>query len=171
MYYGKRQLAGACVAAILGGMVLHRLYGWIPHGGTALFSLVRESVWEHTKILFWPLLGAGLWLSQGRPGAWKPWLLAMEAACALMLVLGWLYNIVLGGEAAWVNFVLYLLLMAGAFWLATQFSGPFQGTKWSVPVVLALGLGLLIALFTLKAPEGRLFADLAAAGLWYELPC
>ena len=40
----------------LAGTILHFLYDWT--GGSiwaALFSGVSESVWEHMKLLFWPL--------------------------------------------------------------------------------------------------------------------
>lgn len=171
MYYGKRQIILTALAAILGGMLLHRLYGWFPGPGTALVSLIRESVWEHVKIIFWPLLAAGLWLSRGRPGGIKPWLLADLAACGLMLALAYGYNILLGGGAPWVNIALYLGLMASAFWLATRFDGPFDGWRWMLPALLAAGLAVLIALFTLWPPEGLLFADLSSAGVWYRLPC
>ena len=171
MYYGKRQLILTALAALCAGLLLHRLYGWIPNLGTALVSLVRESVWEHTKIIFWPLLGAGLWLGRGRPGGLRPWLLADLAACGLMLALAWAYNILLGGEAAWVNIALYFGAVLFAFWLATRFDGPFDGVKWTVTVILAAVLAVLLGLFTLWPPESALFADLSAAGVWYELPC
>ena len=54
MVYEKKQLLLAFVLAVLAGAGLHFVYGLCPNGVTALFSPVNESIWEHTKILFWP---------------------------------------------------------------------------------------------------------------------
>ena len=42
-------------AALGLGVLLHFLYAWLPNPLTALFSPVRESLWEHLKILFYPI--------------------------------------------------------------------------------------------------------------------
>ena len=60
MVYEKKQLLLAFVLAVLAGAGLHFVYGLCPNGVTALFSPVNESIWEHTKILFWPYLAAHL---------------------------------------------------------------------------------------------------------------
>ena len=45
------------LAAALGlGVLLHFLFHWLPSPITALISPVRESLWEHLKILLLPLL-------------------------------------------------------------------------------------------------------------------
>ena len=153
MFYPKRQLAVTWIAAILAGCVLHFLYEWQPNAVTALFSPVNESLWEHVKLVFWPFLGAALYLS------------------ALTLLLGWVYHVTLGGEAMWVDITLFVLVMTLGFWLATRFSGPFRGVRWALPVLAALALALLIGWFTLYPPEGLLFRDLSAVGSWLPLPC
>ena len=171
MIYPKRQLIVTWLAAILAGCALHFLYEWLPSAITALFSPVNESLWEHVKLVFWPLLGAALMLSRDRPGGMRPWLLALPLMCALMLVLGWVYHLVLGGEAVWVDVAVYILVMTLGFWLAARFSGPFQGIRWLLPILVAAVLALLIGWFTLYPPEGLLFRDLSAVGSWLPLPC
>lgn len=171
MIYPKRQLIVTWLAAVLAGGVLHFLYKWWPNAFTALFSPVNESLWEHVKLVFWPYLGAALLLNRERPGGVRPWLLVLPLLCALMLLLGWVYHVMLGGEAMWVDIVIYMLVMALGFWLPTRFSGPFQGVKWMVPILAVIILGLLIGWFTLYPPEGLLFRDLAAVGSWLPLPC
>lgn len=171
MFYPKRQLILTCIAAILAGFVLHFLYGWFPNAVTALFSPVNESLWEHLKLVFWPYLGAALVLNRGRPGGVRPWLLILPLLCALTLVLGWVYSVMLGGEALWVDIVLYILVIVLGFWLPTRFSGPFHGVMWLPPIAAVVLLGFLIAWFTLYPPEGLLFRDLAAVGSWLPLPC
>lgn len=171
VYYGKRQLILTWIAAVLAGTALHFLYSWQPNAVTALFSPICESLWEHSKIVFWPYLLAALWLNWERPGGIRPWLLALPLMVAGMLVLGFGYHVLAGGGALWVDIVLYLAVMAFGFWLPGRFSGPFNGVRWAIPVALTVLLGLLLGLFTLWPPEHVLFADLSVAGAWLPLPC
>lgn len=171
MFYPKRQLIVTCIAAVLAGCILHFLYQWAPCAATALFSPINESLWEHVKLVFWPYLGAALAVTRGRPGALRPWLLALPLLCGTMLLLGWIYHVKLGGEALWVDLALYILIMALGFWIPLRFSGPFQGLRWALPVAAAILLALFIGWATLYPPEGLLFRDLAAVGAWLPLPC
>ncbi len=57
------------------GVLLHFLYEWLPNPLTALLAPVRESLWEHVKLIFWPLLLAGAVLTgTGGGTARAPWL-------------------------------------------------------------------------------------------------
>lgn len=171
MFYPKRQLILTCIATMLAGCVLHFLYHWWPSPVTALVSPVNESLWEHVKLVFWPYLAAALILNRDRPGGVRPWLLTLSLLCGATLLLGWLYHVTLGGEALWVDLVLYAAVMILGFWLPTRFSGPFHGVRWLLPILAAALLALLIAWFTVHPPEALLFRDLSAVGSWLPLPC
>lgn len=171
LYYEKRQLILTALLTILLGSALHFLYTWMPNGVTALFSPISESLWEHVKILFWPYLLAALWLNRGRPGGMRPWCLTLLLMCALMLILGFGYHILLDGRAMWVDIALYCLLMILGFWLPSRFSGPFSGFLWLLPCLLAGALAVAIGLFTLWPPRLLLFADLSLGKAWLPLPC
>ena len=171
MFYGKRALILTCLLAMLAGTGLHFLYEWLPNPVTALLSPINESLWEHIKLIYWPYLAAALWLNRGRPGGISPWLLALPIMSGLMLLLGYLYHIVLGGEAMAVDIAIFVAVMVFGFWFSTRFSGPFHGAKWMVPILLVVGMGILIALFTLWPPDHILFIDLSKTGAWYQIPC
>lgn len=170
LFYSKRQLIITGIATILAGTILHFLYKWVPNAVTALFSPINESIWEHVKILFWPYLAAAALLNRGRPGGIRPWLLVLIPLCMGMLLLGYGYHIILGGEAMWVDVAICIGLMALGFWLPTQFSGPFQGVKWMIPVILASLLAVMIGVFTLWPPDHILFVDLSSASAWFQIP-
>ena len=171
MYYHKRRLLTGLVSALLLGTLLHFVYGWFPNALTSLFSPVNESLWEHGKLLFWPYLLAALWLTWGRPGAIRPFLLALPVMLLFQLAAGYLYHVTLGGEALWVDLLLFLAVMTFGFWFPLRFSGPFSSPLWLLPVAAVVGLGLLLGLFTLWPPQTLLFADLSSAGAWLLLPC
>ena len=51
----KKMLVWFLAAAVL-GVLLHFLYEWFPIPALALISPVRESIWEHVKLICFPLL-------------------------------------------------------------------------------------------------------------------
>ena len=85
----KKLLLAYALAAV-GGVLLHFLYQWLPNPVLALVSPVRESVWEHVKLLYFPLLAVSLILGRGKGLGRAPWLLGTVAACAVMLGAGYL---------------------------------------------------------------------------------
>lgn len=151
-----------CLAALAAGVLLHFLFRWFPNPVTALISPVRDSVWEHVKPLYFPLLAAALFLGRGGNAAGRtPWLAAMLIVCAAMLGAGWLYHVALRGENPALDLLLYALLMAAGFVLP-RLLWPLGQWKWAEKLTsgLTLLLGLLIIWFTFFPPSGALFASI-----------
>jgi len=172
MFRFSKKILTAFVLATLSGALLHFLYPLLPNPVTALFSPVCESIWEHLKILFWPYLAAALFLTKGgEKGCRAPWLLSLLVLCAAMLVLGWLYHIVLGGESLRFDLCLYVLLMGLGFLLPRFFSRPIVQERSDWLVLLTAALGAAIVLFTFLPPAAVLFADLSGVNTWAQLPC
>lgn len=147
------------------GVLLHFLYQWFPNPALALISPVRESVWEHVKLLYFPLLGAALLMGRGGKGTGRtPWLLSAAAVCAALVGTGYLYHILLQGESLYVDLALYFALLAVGFllprvlWPLCEWPGTDKAA-----VVLAALLGGLIVWFTFFPPDTALFADLSGA--------
>lgn len=155
------------------GVILHFLYGWLPNPLTALFSPVRESLWEHVKIVFWPLLLAGAAVTRrGGRGAGGAWQLSALTASMLMLAVAYVYHILLGGEWMVFDLALYALSVGGGFLLPRLFR-PAAERLW---VRLAAGalcwiLAALLVWFTWSPPDTPLFADLSGgAGAFLTIP-
>ena len=171
LFYSKRSLILTFLVTLVIGICVHSLYTLLPNPITALFAPVNESLWEHCKLVFWPGLAAALWLTNGRPTAIRPWLLLLSIQCVLLLVFGYSYHILLGGEALWVDILIYFLIMLLGFAAAPRFSGPFTGCKWLSPILASSILAILLLLFTLYPPNNILFTDLSGAPTWQQLPC
>ena len=142
----KKLIVYYLIAAAL-GILLHFLFQWLPNPVTALVAPVRESVWEHTKLLYFPLLGTALLLNRGGQGIGRaPWLLSAVVACLV------------------VDLALYFVLLVVGFllprvlWPLCEWPGTDKAA-----VGLAALLGALIVWFTFFPPEAALFADLSGA--------
>lgn len=155
------------------GACMHFLYSIFPNPVTALISPVNESLWEHLKILFWPYLAALLYLTRGgERGCRAPWLLSLLIISALMLLLGYLYHVVMGGEQMLVDIGIYVLVMTLGFLLPGLLHGvadkPFLG---DLAIVGAVALAVAILLFTFLPPDHILFIDLSGANTFARIPC
>lgn len=162
------------LAAALGlGVLLHFLFHWLPSPITALISPVRESLWEHLKILLLPLLLSGLYLTHGRGlDGLAPWLLTLPIVGGAMLLLGYLYHMVWQGD--WVGFdlILYVAVMGAGFVLAHRLAPLTQ--RPGIPLLCllaALLVGWMMIWFTFFPPNMSLFLDLSKnTPTFYILP-
>ncbi len=168
----SRQVLVTFAIATVAGALLHFLHSLLPNFFTAIFSPVNESLWEHLKIIFWPLVVSALVLARGgEKGSKGPWALSILIAGAGMLGVGYLYHIILGGESPAFDIVLYVLMMALAFVLAGVLDRPTVRAKSDLLVLLVLALGCAILLFTFLPPHATIFADLSGANTWVRIPC
>ena len=165
MKKSTKMLLIAYLAAAAAGVLLHFLYQWFPNPVLALISPVRESVWEHVKLLYFPLLVVSLVMGRGGKGAGcAPWLLGMIVSCAVMVGVGYLYHVTFRGESMIVDLALFFLPLALGFllprvlWLLCEWPG-MDKAAWA----LAGLLGILIVWFTFFPPNTALFADLSGA--------
>ena len=162
MEKSTKKLILCYLAAAALGVLLHFLFEWSPNPLTALISPVRESIWEHVKIIYFPLLAVSLYMGRGGNGLGRaPWLLSLVVACVVMLCLGYVYHIILRGEAVLVDLVLYLFTLALGFLLPKTLwplcARPGVGkAAWALTALL----GAFIVWFTFFPPETALFADL-----------
>lgn len=151
--------------AAAAGVLLHFLYSWSSNPVLALISPVRESIWEHLKLLYFPLLAVSLLLGRGQGGAGRTaWLLSLLVVCAALLGSGYLYHAILRGESLFVDVALYLVLMGVGF-LMPRVLWPlceWPGTGKAAALLTAL-LGALIVWFTFFPPDNVLFAGLGGA--------
>ena len=163
----SRSLLITFVCVTVAGAVLHGLFELWPSILTEFAAPVNESIWEHIKIVFWPLL-VGLPTLYG----WKrlPGILAATLLCSCgVLLFGWVVHILLGQPAGFSDVAGYVLLMAAGCLLPGLWEVPEEWTS-SLLGGLILLIGLIVT-FSIMPPDLRLFHDASLVDAWVVHPC
>lgn len=158
------QLFGFGVTA-LGGTLLHFLYDWL--GGSlwiAPFSGVNESTWEHMKLLFWPLLLYAVVQSfffRDRKDFWCVKLRGILLGLALIPVLFYTYNGVVGPSPDWLNITIFFISAAAVYLYETRLfeKGTVACKHPRAAACLLCLIGVLFGVFTFATPEIGIFRD------------
>lgn len=159
------QMLGFVFTGVL-GTLLHFLFDWT--GGSAiaaLFSAVNESIWEHMKLLYYPMLiFAFVEYSQwGKktPQFWCIKLIGILAGLALIPILYYTYTGILGLSADWFNITIFFIAAAAAFYLETKLFTKDKKCKISTDkafVILCL-IGIAFTALTFTTPKRPFFRD------------
>ena len=161
---GLWQLMGFAVTS-LAGTLLHFLYDWTGKFVlVAPFSGVNESTWEHMKLLFWPMFIFAVVQSfffKDREEFWCVKLKGTLLGLALIPVLFYTYNGVIGRSPDWINIVIFFLSVAVAYIYETrQFNNETTWCKSPKRAFWVLcGIAVLFVIFTFVTPEIGIFQD------------
>lgn len=162
-----RRWMPALALALLLGVGLHDLFKIWPSILTEFISPVNESIWEHMKIIFWPLLLIEFGFNSKDHRA--SGLTAVLICCCGMLLAGWIYHVALGGTRLSVDLVIFVAAMAAYFLLRSVL--PVPKSMLSILAGLyILVIGLILA-FTITPPHGTLFNDPSLADAWVIMRC
>lgn len=154
------------VCVTVAGALLHGLFDLWPSILTEFVAPVNESIWEHMKVVFWPLL-VGFGVLYGRKGLVN-WLSAVLLSSGLLLLLGWLSHVVLGAEAGFIDIAMYVLIMAAGSLLAAILRLPESWTGLVIGAAILLA-GLMVT-FTILPPDLHLFHDASLVDAWVVYP-
>lgn len=157
----------------LGGTALHFLYDILPTPLTALFSPINESVWEHLKLLFWPMLIGAAFLSRGKPNQerfWSSFFIALLAAPVFLLLC--FYGLkALGYESTALDITLYYISMFFGYcfarWLYRK-KKPEKIGGYALMLLILYAASLI--LFTFAAPNLSIFRENPPTGhnIWCD---
>ncbi|MBO5051348.1 MAG: hypothetical protein J6D31_04055 [Clostridia bacterium] len=158
------QLWGFAVAS-LGGTLLHFLYDWLDKPAwVAPFSGVNESTWEHMKLLFWPMLIFAIvqgFFFRDRMDFWCVKLRGILLGLALIPVLFYTYNGVVGKSPDWLNIAIFFLSAAMAYFYEARLLHT-EGLRCRFPklaITALLVIALLFVIFTFATPKIDIFKD------------
>ncbi len=157
----KKPFLIAAVAVALGGTALHFLFDLWPNALTALVSPVNESVWEHLKLLFWPMLAAALVLSFRTRRPYDLWSAFFAALLAMPLFLLGVYYLIrcgFGYTALWLDITLYYVSVAFGFLLTWRlYQSGTLARRTGVLLMLVMFYAAALVLFTFAAPPLGIF--------------
>lgn len=159
------QMSGFIFTSLL-GTFLHFLFDLT--GGSpvaALFSAVNESIWEHMKLLYYPMLIVSLieyraWGSQ-TPGFWCVKLTGTGLGLLLIPVLYYTYTGTLGVSADWFNIAIFFLAAGLSYFLETRRFRQERNCPLPARAALLLlaGIGILFTVLTFLPPHIPFFRD------------
>lgn len=113
------------IAAGVGGTLLHFLYDWSgQHPVVGAFSAVNESVWEHMKLLFFPMLVFSLIeysrIGKDYPNFWCVKLIGTLMGLTVIPVIYYTYTGALGVSADWFNIAIFFITAGAVYWQETR---------------------------------------------------
>ncbi len=159
------QTGGFAFTAVA-GTLLHFLFDWTDGNVVAaLFSAVNESIWEHLKLLFYPMLAVAVteYFVWGKEldSFWNIKLIGVLTGLVMIPTVYYTYTGMLGLNADLFNITIFFLAAATAFWVETKlFQRNFTGRmgKWLAITLICL-LVILFTVFTFSPPHIPFFWD------------
>ena len=158
------QLIGFLFTGAL-GTVLHFLFDWTDKSLIfSLFSAVNESIWEHMKLIFYPMILFAIleyrtW-GKENPAFWCIKLLGILLSLTLIPVIYYTYTGILGASADWFNITIFFIAAAAGFYWETKL---FQNGICPIPAAAAISvlslIGLAFTILTFLPPHIPFFQD------------
>lgn len=158
------QFAGF-VMTVLGGTILHFLYGLTKESVlVAPFSAVNESIWEHMKLMYFPLFVFALIQSRFFREYNRFWcikLIGIITGLVLIPVLFYTYNGAFGKSPDWLNMTIFFLSAAIVLILETLlFKQDSLHCRFHwIPFAVIYFIGVLFILFTFITPKIPVFQN------------
>ena len=158
----KYMVIGIIFVSIL-GTFLHFLFEWSGRNVlVGLFTPVNESIWEHTKLLFFPMLIYSMYLNK-KAGKEYPCLssvmtLSAVLGMALIITLFYTYSGILGRNIAIFDITIFYISVITSFIFTYETATSCKTDKYSSIIqLLKITIILLFILFTYSPPGIPLF--------------
>lgn len=151
------------------GTLSHFLYGWTGNNFIiGLFTPVNESVWEHMKLIFFPMLFYSIFAS-AKLKADYPYIasslcFSILIGTLLIPVLFYAYTYILGKNFLVLDIIIFALSTALAFFTAYKLTISCRFRFHSILLYCLTGILLILfILFTYQPPEMEIFTGFTTA--------
>ena len=159
------EIVSFIIASIL-GVIFHFVYNWSGQIRIlGFFVPINESIWEHLKLIFYPIIIVSLaeyWIGNIHSENFlciktrSIWLGILST-----VILFYTYSGVLGQVKDWVNILIYFIAMGMAYCFSYRRLAQLKPAK-SAPVLCIIGLtvaAILFMIFSLYPPTLGIFAE------------
>lgn len=170
----KWQTAGFLLTSVL-GVILHFLFEWTGQNPVVgAFSAVNESIWEHMKILFFPMVLFAVIesrrLAKKEKGFWCAKLTGILLGVILIPVLYYTVSGVFGKSPDYINIAIFFVVAAISYGVETALLHAENGDCRSPrsAQLAAFVLAALFILFTFVTPKIPLFRDPVSGTYGYQ---
>ena len=157
---------GSFVFTAAVGTLLHFLFDWTEGNAVmALFSAVNESIWEHMKLLYYPMLifafvECANW-GKEIPQFWCIKLTGILTGLTLIPTIYYTYTGIFGVSVDWLNIAIFFFAAAAAFYLETKLFAkeyPCRIASGKAFITLCL-IGVVFTVLTFATPQIPFFRD------------
>ena len=152
---------------VLFGVFLHFAYelsGENPIVG--LFALTVESIWEHLKLVFFPMLVLTLWdmftLQRNNLCFLPARTIAILAGMSFVVIVFYTVTGVLGFQTAWLNILIYLLSILFVFLVEHKLRCRCNTISIKLAIAILVLFIILFIIFTIAPPALGIFIPFAA---------
>ncbi len=157
-------ITGALFVSIL-GTLLHFAYSLSGNNFfVGLFTPVNESTWEHTKLIFFPMLVYSLYLNKRLKDTYPCINSAMISGgllgVILIIVLFYTYSGIIGFNVDFVNISIFLISVIVSFYVVYKLTLSCKAEKYKLLLqILNIVMIYLFIHFTYNPPGISLFAN------------
>ncbi len=163
-----KQCVTGVIFVLITGSLSHFVYDWTGQNPIAgLFTPVNESIWEHMKLLFFPMLAYSLVIifrcRQESPCIASGLFSGLLTGTFLIPLFYYAYTGILGKNLLVLDIAVFVMSTVIAFWLSCKLAQSCQASRCTFLLcVLVCALFICFLLFTEHAPDAAIFMDPSA---------
>ena len=161
----KRDTIIGLLFVLITGTLAHFLYGWTGKNIVAgLFTPVNESVWEHMKLIFFPMLllsSVAIFLLKNQyPCISSAFYIGILIGTALIPILFYAYTAILNTNYLFLDIAVFFISAALAFFVSYKLTLSCKGKPYTLLSLLLVGvLFACFLIFTYQPPNVPLFLE------------
>lgn len=165
MKYLKRYTITGIFFVLITGSLAHFLYDWSGMNHfVGFFAPVSESVWEHMKLLFFPMLLYAVFMilkfRKKYPCITAAFCLGISVGTVLIPLFYYAYTSVLGKNLFLLDISTFILSTLAAFWLSYRLTLSCKLKSCTfLPCIFLCILFVCFLIFTYHPPDAVLFQD------------
>lgn len=161
--FSNWQIAGFVFTSVI-GTLLHFAYDWSGQSViVAPFSAVNESIWEHIKLIYFPMLLFSI-IEYKYIGKNFENFLCVKATGSIIGVvliptLYYTYRGIIGKSIDWLNIVIFFVTAAVIYYVETRLISKELKCNPKVAIFILILIGVAFIVFTWFTPQIPLFQD------------